>query len=612
MKIKLLSPLTISRIAAGEVIERPASAIKELIENSIDAQASEISIILNNAGRNLISITDNGFGMRPEDLLISADRHTTSKLDEVDIFDIKHFGFRGEALPSIASVSRLNITSRHNLEENAWSINVIGGEKSELYPASLTTGTRIEVRDLFFATPARLKFLKSEKTELQYIIDIVNKIALAHHNISFTLATENKITLKLQAQKGEDSEAKFKRIAEILGKNFAENSTEINETYNNIKIKGFTSIPTYNKSTSSDQYFFINNRPVRDKILQIAVKIAYQDFIANNRYPVTVLFLDLPTEEVDVNVHPTKAEVRFRDAANIRSIVIRAIKNALTVAGDRTSSTISEQAIININKNISLDKPNFFKPASNNVDYSKAFERKIDFVQPKFSANTSSTSQSSLFIDKKIEPIVRQFENEIVENTEIKEYPLGSARCQLHETYIISQTSDSIIIIDQHAAHERLVYEKLKISQKANNIPRQRLLIPEIVELDEKRTGKLIEIKKELENLGLYIEQFGINVIVNEIPHIIANSNIRLLINDLADELIEFEENISLHKLIEHILETFACHHSIRSGRKLNINEMNALLREMEATPYSGQCNHGRPTYIKLKLNDIEKLFGRS
>lgn len=599
MKIKLLSALTISKIAAGEVIERPASAIKELVENAIDAKSKTINILIHNSGRNLISITDDGVGMNQADLAIAADRHTTSKLKEEDIFDIKYFGFRGEALPSIAAVSRLNITSRDNLQNLAWSIDVIGGVKSETYPAALSQGTKIEVRDLFFSTPTRLKFLKSERTELHHIIDVLNKIALANHDINFILSTENKTIFNYKT-----CDDKKDRIQEIIGTDFIHNAIFIDETHNEIKLSGYISIPTFNKSAPTDQYFFVNNRPVKDRTLLVALKIAYSDFISSDRYCIAILFLNLPPDEVDVNAHPTKLEVRFRDIVNIRSIVINAIKLALS-SKLQTSSMLADKLIYNNHRKLIKDRVSEIEINKNNNF--KISERKLDFQYPKI--QNQSLNQTNLNI-KHIEPILKS--HELVNSTDFKNYPLGAAFGQIQDTYILSQIDEGIIIVDQHAAHERIVYEKLKSSYHDNNIKKQRLLLPEIIELDQRRTTKIIEIGETLSNFGLSLEVFGDSIIVNEIPILLSNANINNLIKDLADELVEYEEPISLIKLKEHVLESLACHHSIRAGRKLNLSEMNALLREIETTSGSSQCNHGRPTYIKLKFSDIEKLFGRT
>jgi DNA mismatch repair protein MutL len=627
-KIKLLSPTTINRIAAGEVVERPASAVKELIENSIDAGAKSIEITLHNAGRNLIAIIDDGCGMSKEELQLAIERHTTSKLDEDNLLNITNFGFRGEALPSIGSISRMTITSKQQDADLAWSIGVFGGEKQPLVPASLKSGTKIEVKDLFFATPARLKFLKSERTELEHVIEITNRLALSHHDVDFTLSTEHRTIIK--TKKNHDVtqpslDARGVRISEILGKEFIDNALQIDYHHQNMSLTGYASLPTFNRGTSSEQYLFVNNRPVRDKLLFTAVKVAYKDFLSNNRYPVVVLYLNIDNEEVDVNVHPAKTEVRFRDANHVKALVIAALKKALTGAAHRSSSSIATSAINSFILNIPFASPvsdnitTTYKESDNNVKTSSSSAGLSNLTQHRFNLNEtprsfSTSLRSFLPSVNSYNPTTQINEQQVSEHQEVKQdFPLGIARCQLHLTYIVAETEKSIVIVDQHAAHERLVYEKLKKSRAEHNILKQRLLIPEIVELDAKILHKIIKYKEQLHTLGITIDLCGETaVIVSEVPALIKQTNIKQLIKDIGDDFEEYDENITLNEIIEHILETFACHHSIRAGRTLNTHEMNALLREMEQTPYSGQCNHGRPTYIELKLSDIEKLFGRS
>ncbi|KKB96803.1 DNA mismatch repair protein MutL [Candidatus Arcanobacter lacustris] len=585
--IKLLSPVTINRIAAGEVVERPASAIKELVENSLDAGATKIDVaICDSGGRNLIIVADNGHGMSKGDLSLAIERHTTSKLDEDNIQNIENFGFRGEALPSIASVSKMTISSKTKDDDYAWSLAILGGDKQELMPTSLSIGTKIEIRDLFFATPVRLKFLKSVRTEVQYIIDIINKLAIAHHMVSFSLSVEGKSLVKTAAQL-----TRKDRVKEILGEDFISNSVEVDYQRDDIEIQGYVSIPTFNRATSNEQYLFVNNRPVRDKLLLTAVKVAYLDYLARDRHPSVAIFIYLPTEEVDVNVHPTKSEVRFRDSNKIKSMIISAIRSSIAKASHQASSTIADKVIESFvaPEQISWNLERSYQPV-------RMSERKFDYEIPLIKT-----------------PQIEQVSVAEVKYQEAPSYRLGMAKCQLHKTYIVSQTEDSVVITDQHAAHERLVYEKLKISLAKKNIARQRLLIPEIVELSSKIAYQLVASQDKLAELGIKLASFGENsVIITEIPALISAANIIDLIKDIGDELDEYSENISLNELNDHILGTFACHHSVRAGRVLNIEEMNALLREMELTPFSGQCNHGRPTYVELKLKDVEKLFGRS
>lgn len=625
MTIRILPTVIINRIAAGEVIERPASALKELVENSIDAGADKIDIEINNGGRNLISISDNGKGMSKDEISLCLERHATSKLENDDLFDIGFFGFRGEALPSIASIGRLRITSKAKGSNEAWSIFVDGGEKHDSIPAVLNQGTKIELRDLFYTTPVRLKFLKTERTEKQHIVDVIQRISMSYPNISFNLIADSKKILNLKSEQGEFSEQRLKRLGNVMGKNFTENVIPIDAKRNNVSLSGYISIPTYNRGTSTAQYLFVNNRPVKDRLILGAIKGAYQDFLARNRYPVVVLFIDIPADEIDVNVHPAKAEVRFRDSANVRGLIVGAIKNTLASAGHRASTTISDYALSSFTPHeIPSAKPISYQSnyGKSGYDTSNASYNNNDFLKESSSENYSSATifnsdslQKQTLLDENIlAPFARP--NDETESKEVSrhfmKYPLGAAKSQLHKTYIISQTEDSIIIVDQHAAHERIVYENMKNNMSMDQVKTQSLLIPEIIELDELQRNNLLDKKDKLESCGLWIESFGKSaVVVRNIPSILGNIDVGKLVKNTADDLIEHGEILSLDEAIEHIAETMACHGSVRAGRVLNIDEMNALLRQMEKTPHSGQCNHGRPTYVELKLTDIEKLFGR-
>jgi len=601
--IKLLSNSTINRIAAGEVIERPASVIKELVENSIDAGSNKIDILLERAGKNLIIISDDGVGMSAEDLEIAIERHTTSKLDESDLLNINSFGFRGEALPSIGAISRMLITSKLRGSDKAYQIQLIGGQEKQIKPAIHNEGTKIEIRDLFFATPARLKFLRTDKTEFAACVDIVKKIALAHSHVSISLSHDGKNIIKVRNTTDKD------RITEIMGAEFIENAAYVNLQRLELIVCGYTSIPTFNRASSEDQFLFINNRPVRDKLLQIAIRVAYQDYLAKDRHPVTVLFIKIDPQLVDVNVHPAKTEIRFHDPNLVRGLVISAIKDALSHESHKTSTSIAATTLglfrssVVPYKSETLREPqkyNSVSDISNNYKY-----------QPLLGQNAIIQSQLITTTPQaKIEEVLIADITKAQDNNDSR---LGAAKAQLHSTYIISQTEDSIIIVDQHAAHERLGYEKIKQIIAKNGLIKQRLLIPEIIELlDNKRAELLYDKRHDLSELGLTIEKFSErSIIVSEIPSLLMDINIQHLIQDLADHLSESGENISLLQLIEHVTETYACHYSIRAGRKLSADEMNELLRQMENTPFSGQCNHGRPTYIELKLKDIERLFGR-
>ncbi|MCC8398686.1 MAG: DNA mismatch repair endonuclease MutL [Rickettsia endosymbiont of Labidopullus appendiculatus] len=630
MKIKLLSDSTINRIAAGEVIERPASVVKELVENAIDAASTKIDIMLEQAGKNLIVISDNGIGMSEDDLNIAVERHTTSKLDELDLLNIHTFGFRGEALPSIASVSKMLITSKARGADRAYQMQINGGHNKESKPTIHNEGTKIEIRDLFFATPARLKFLRSDKTEFAASVDVIKKIALAHPKISINLSHDGKNILKVKGQEGNFDELLKQRIIDIVGYDFIENSAHINLQRPEISVYGFTSLPTFNRASAEDQFLFVNNRPVKDKLLQIALRVAYQDYLARDRHPVTVLFLQIDPQMVDVNVHPTKTEVRFHDPNTIRGLLVSSIKDALATKSHMVSTNIATTAL-GLFRNTATTTNNATKT---NMAWQKSPSSSKKIYPDNLSShNLSVSDNSSTYRVQNLTPPKSNQDNSNIQQQLIKTEPhakvevledythsdcnnvlLGAARAQLHGTYIISQTVDSIVIVDQHAAHERLGYEKIKQMISNNGLIKQRLLIPEIVELpDVKRADLLYNKKTELSKLGLSIEKFGErSIIVSEAPSLLGAINISQLIQDLADNLSDLGENISLIQLIEHVTETYACHYAIRAGRKLSSEEMNELLRQMEKTPFSGQCNHGRPTYIELKLKDIERLFGRT
>jgi DNA mismatch repair protein MutL len=612
--IHLLSPTTISRIAAGEVIERPASVIKELVENAIDAGATSIQVTMHQGGRNLITVTDNGKGMTREELSLCVERHATSKLTDDNLFNINFLGFRGEALPSIGSISRMTITSRFKDAGDSWAIRVEGGDKSETFPASIQQGTKIEIRDLFFATPARLKFLKSERTELQYSLDILSRLAMANPTVSFSLRNEKKELLQVNATNDRA------RLGEILGAEFVENSAPVDLTRGPVHVYGHTGLPTYNKGLSTSQYLFVNKRPVRDKLLLGAVRAAYQDYLARDRFPVTALFIDIDPEEVDVNVHPTKAEVRFRQNEVVRSVIIAALNQALSGAGHRASSTVRGQAIASFKSEPVSNIHSFSRPS-----YSAVKQHYTPFL-PDLAARDktpgSMREEQATYTPPPtpvVFPPVANFpiqtpshqHNSTEEN--IPSYPLGAARCQVHETYIVSQTEDGIVIVDQHAAHERLTYEKMKQALAQSGMATQRLLIPEVVEMEASAVDRLLEQKDTLAKLGLIIDPFGEKaIIVRETPALLGEVNAQDLIRDLANDLETHGESLSLAERLEHVCGTIACHGSVRAGRRLNPQEMNAMLREMERTAFSGQCNHGRPTYVELKLSDIEKLFGRT
>src|SRR5215831_10433235 len=584
MTIRLLPPVLVNRIAAGEVIERPAAAVKELVENAIDAGASRIDITLKDGGQALIAVVDNGNGMTPDELGLAVERHCTSKLPDDDLSLIAALGFRGEALPSIGAVSRMRIVSRPPSSDSAWEITVEAGQKSSLAPVGHPPGTRVEVRDLFFETPARLKFLKTPRTERELAVDTVRRLAMAYPGVSFTVIGDDERVLLRLAASAEPAMAVARRVrlAALLGRDFAENSVEIDAARGGFRLCGLIGLPTLNRALPRDQYLVVNGRPVRDKLLVGAVRGAYQDVLARDRHPIVALFLDGPPEEIDVNVHPAKAEVRFRDAALVRGLIVGALRNALAAAGHRASSTVAAAAVAAFRPApvTASSAPRFAFPPSSSLAFAEVAN---DFLRPSDDAPTPPPAA-----------------------------PLGTARAQLHGTYILAETPTGIVLVDQHAAHERLVYERMKEALAAHGVARQALLLPEIVELDEACAARLAVRATELAEFGLVLEPFGQGaVIVREVPALLPGLDVGGLVRDLADEIADWGDVFALKERFETVCGTLACHTSVRAGHRLSPNEMDALLRQMEATPNSGQCNHGRPTYIALDLADIERLFGR-
>ncbi len=604
MPIRLLPANLVNQIAAGEVVERPASAVKELVENAIDAGASRVDVTLAEGGQALIGVTDDGCGMSPDELELAVERHATSKLPDDDLLAIHHLGFRGEALPSIGSVARLRLTSRPKGAENAWTLLVEGGRKGKPEPAAHPQGSRIEVRDLFFATPARLKFLKTPRAETGHVKDALERLAMAHPRVGFTLSENNRSLLSLPACHGDDETARLERLSAILGRDFAKASIQVEAEREGLRLIGRIGLPTFNKATSAQQYLFVNGRPVRDKLLNGAVRGAYADVLAHDRHAVVALFVELPTTEVDVNVHPAKAEVRFRDPGLMRGLIVGGLKHALAAAGHRASAPATGLGPLASWRPGGMTLPS--QPAQSHFSGWQP--------PPRPSSETlwaAAAAQAPLSLAEPASPA--PFGQAVMaEAMPAVEYPLGIARGQVHDTYIIAQTADGLVIVDQHAAHERLVYEKMKEALAGTGIARQGLLIPEVVELDETAVHRLLTRQEELAKLGLVIEGFGPGaVIVREVPALLGDGDIRGLVADMAEELAEWGEAMALQDRLGAICGTMACHGSVRAGRKLNAAEMNALLRQMEATPHSGQCNHGRPTYVELKLSDIERLFGR-
>jgi DNA mismatch repair protein MutL len=592
MKIRRLGSGTINRIAAGEVVERPASAVKELVENALDAGARQVDIWTAQGGAELILVEDDGEGMDAGDLALAVERHATSKLADDDLTHIATLGFRGEALPSIGAVARLSIASR-TVTSEGHSVDVTGGEMSEVTPAAFRasgqSGTRVDVRELFFATPARLKFLKSSRSEDLATTDVVKRLAMARPDVGFTLTVDGKRTLDL-GREDDLFGGRLKRLGRIMGRDFADNAAKVEAAREGVSLTGFAGLPTYNRASSAMQFLFVNGRPVRDKLLIGAVRGAYADFLARDRYPALALFLECDPAFVDVNVHPAKTEVRFRDGGLVRGLIVSALKTALANSGHRASTTVAGATLAAIHASTA---------AQGYPQGGRGFAEPLrEYHAPLFSGS-AATTLSARVEDVPVDAVAQ-------------ELPLGVARAQLHETYIVAQTQDGIVIVDQHAAHERLVYERMKQSLEAGHVARQPLLIPEIVSLDPAEVERVAARAEELEALGLVVEPFGPDALmVREMPALLGKADVQGLIRDLADDIAETGNALSLKERLDEIAGTYACHTSVRAGRRLNAEEMNALLREMEATPHSGQCNHGRPTYVELKLADIERLFGR-
>ena len=590
--IRQLDDAAINRIAAGEVLERPASAVKELVENSVDAGATRIEVVIADGGKTLIRVTDNGCGMTGAELPLALSRHATSKIDGSDLLNIRSFGFRGEALPSLGATGRLTITSRAKGADAAM-IAVAGGKAEGVKPAALSAGTVIELRDLFYATPARLKFLRTDRAEAQAVTDVIKRLAMAEPFVTFILRDasngDNRTVFRADAETGDLFDALHGRLRTVLGKDFADNALRIDTQREGFHLTGYAALPTYSRGAAVAQFLFVNGRPVRDKMLLGALRAAYMDVLSRDRHPVAALFVDCDPTLVDVNVHPAKSEVRFRDPATVRGLIVSGLRHALADAGHRASSTVA-------NATLGAITPEPTTPRVYQMDRPSFSARSMTFQAqaPGFGEAPSA----------RFEPMVADERDDL---------PLGAARAQVHENYIIAQTEKGIVIVDQHAAHERLVYEKLKAQMAENGVAAQALLIPEIVELSDNEAAHLLEIADDLSKLGLTIEPFGGGAIaVRETPAILGEVNAAAMIRDILDELSDQGDSASVQARIEAILSRVACHGSIRSGRRMQAAEMNALLREMEATPLSGQCNHGRPTYVELKLADIERLFGRT
>ena len=611
MPIRQLSEAVVNRIAAGEVVERPASVVKELVENALDAGARRIDILTDGGGRRLIRISDDGDGMTRADLALAVERHATSKLAEDDLVAISTLGFRGEALPSIGAAARLAITTRHADEPHAWVIEVDAGAKSDVKPAALGQGTRVDVRDLFYATPARLKFLKSDRTEAEAVRDVVRRLAISRPHVAFTLAGEERPPLHFAAVLG-DSAGRLVRLGDVLGAEFRANAAEIAAEREEVRIEGFAALPTLTRANSLGQYLFVNGRPVRDKLLLGAVRAAYADYLPRDRHPLLALFVVLPPSEVDINVHPAKAEVRFRNAGLVRALIVHALKTALVREATRAATTGGAATIAAFRGSPLPGRAaaTWRDRATSGRDVGAAFAPLHGgFAAPTQSAFAVGAPAADLRNDSN--GVGARSEEQSGDGT-LLDHPLGAARAQVHDTYIVAQTQDGLVVVDQHAAHERIVYERLKEAIAKAGVPRQILLIPEIVELDEADVERLVSHADELSGYGLVIEAFGPGAVaLRETPALLGEINGAGLIRDLAEHIDEWDEALPLERRLMQVASSMACHGSVRAGRRLKPEEMNALLREMERTPNSGQCNHGRPTYVELKLTDIERLFAR-
>ena len=606
MPIHRLPTELINRIAAGEVVERPASAVKELVENALDAGAFEVQVQADGGGLTRILVADDGAGLAADQLPLAVERHATSKLNpgadgDYDLLHISTLGFRGEALPSIGSVSRLSITSRAKGQADAHAIFVEGGAVGDVAPAGFPGphGARVEVRDLFYATPARLKFMKSERTEATAIAEELKRQAMAHEAVSFSLDIDGRRTLRLPAEAA-GPEGRLARLSAIMGREFSDNALALDHEREGVRLTGFAGLPTYNRGNAAHQYLFVNGRPVRDRLLQGALRGAYADFLARDRHPLAALYVELDPGLVDVNVHPAKAEVRFRDPGLVRGLIVGGLRHALAAAGHRASTTVSMAAL------------GGFRPQS--MPYQPSGGGFSSWREGGWAQAAAQVIPGLSAVSARAEPHASSgfAEPEAASAFDPVDFPLGAARAQVHETYIVAQTRDGVVIVDQHAAHERLVYERMKAEMANGGVMRQALLLPQVVELDPAEADRVLARADELQALGLLIEAFGVGaVLVREVPALLGETDVAGLVRDIADDLVENGQALALKERLEDVCSTMACHGSVRAGRRLSAPEMNALLRQMEATPHSGQCNHGRPTYVELKLADIERLFGR-
>jgi DNA mismatch repair protein MutL len=612
MPIRRLPPETVNRIAAGEVVDRPAGAVKELVENAIDAGATAIEVQADDGGLGRILVADDGRGIPRDELALAIERHATSKLEpddagDVDLLRIYTLGFRGEALPSIGSVARLSLTARTAGQE-AWAVRVEGGAAGDPAPAAFAGphGARVEVRDLFYATPARLKFMKSARAEAMAISEEIKRQAMAHEAVAFTLSLDGRPTLRLPAEPAGD-EGRLRRLAALLGRDFEANALLIDQSREGLRLSGYAGLPTYSRGNAAHQFLFVNGRPVKDRLLHGAIRGAYADFLARDRHPAAALFLDLDPLLVDCNVHPAKTEVRFRDPALVRGLIVGALRHALAGAGHRASTTVAADAMAGFTAHAGVPGGEW------RVASGEGWSGWTGWAAPatQTAQILPGLGETSARVEPDTDPLATRH-SQLATQGEAVDLPLGVARAQLHGTYIVAQTADGLVVVDQHAAHERLVYERMKAQMAAGAVTRQALLTPEVVELDPAEADRVVARAGELAALGLIVEPFGGGaVLVRETPALLGDCDVQGLIRDVADDLAEHDAALALTERLAEVCGTMACHGSVRAGRVLSAPEMNALLRQMEATPHSGQCNHGRPTYVELKLGDLERLFGR-
>jgi DNA mismatch repair protein MutL len=613
MSIRRLPDTLINRIAAGEVVERPASALKELVENAIDAGATQISVRLANGGLDLVEVTDNGCGMGREEMALALERHATSKLPDDNIDQVTTMGFRGEALPSIASVSRFTLQSRLHGRGDGWERIVDHGTLISEGPAAIPPGTRVRVESLFANIPARRKFLRSARSEYAAALDAVRRLAMARADVGFTLEHDGRRTLSVQPNM-----SRPERVAALTSAELIDNSVALDFQREGISLGGIASLPTFNRGVADHQYLFVNGRSVKDRLLVGAVRGAYAEMLARDRHAVVALFLDLPPSEVDVNVHPAKTEVRFRDPALVRGMIVSGLRHALDQSGFRAVQRAAEvnwqQEPVATGQGVffggGVSSPLPFRGGAGAAAYSRALD-----WQPHPNPSSKGEGLDSIFAEQAAHfhaPIMGRAATAEAPVPEATSHPLGIARGQVANTYIIAEAEDGLVIVDQHAAHERLVLERMRAAAAEGRVASQGLLVPEVVELDEPACDRLETRTAELAEFGLELERFGpAAMLVRAVPAMLGDGDIKGLVTDLADDLAAYGDALSLKERIDHVAATMACHGSVRAGRVLNVAEMNALLREMEVTPHSGQCNHGRPTWVKLALGDVEKLFGR-